>query len=382
MASEWFCRVLGQEIGPVGFAEMAEMVRSGRLKEDDQVRRKGTSQWAPAGEVIGLFRTARKGPVEPAETKPAATRPEPAATRDKPAQKQPAVPRRGMRKRYALLGGGLVLAALVVFALVSAWRGRRAERFPEPLVGKPRPQAGKPRPTDTMENAPVTTPGRLEWDFRQGLDRRSMGLMTGGGGDVVCRPTPEGIQCTIPPGPDHKAKYCGVTLRFGLRGDFQITARYQILSFPRGEPGGYPALKISIWDTSEHWAQMVRQNLAAEGDIFNVHYKQPGAPHGSVVRRPTSVTRGRLALRRTGTTLSYLATIDESDELVELHSFEFPSDDVTKVHLAVQTGGSPTGVEMIWHDLQIEADAVLGLDERSGGTGEQESGGAGEKADR
>ena len=34
----------------------------------------------------------------------------------------------------------------------------------------PEPQAGKPRPVDTMDDAPVTTPGRLEWDFREGLD--------------------------------------------------------------------------------------------------------------------------------------------------------------------------------------------------------------------
>ena len=44
-----------------------------------------------------------------------------------------------------------------------------------------------------------------------------------------------------------------------------------------------------------------------------------------------------------------------------MHSFEFPSDDVTKIHLAAQTGGSLTGVDMVWHDLEIEADAVLGL---------------------
>jgi hypothetical protein len=280
-----------------------------------------------------------------------------------------------MRSWHALVGGGVVLVLLVVIALASVWRSRKAERFPEP-------QAGRPRPVQKMENVPVTTPGRLEWDFREGLDRRSMGLMAGGSGDVLCRPTSEGIHCTIPTGPDHKTKYCGVTLNFGLRGDFQITARYKILSLPQGEPGGFPGLKISIWDANDHWAQMVRQHLAADGDVFNVYYKQPGAPHGSVVRRPTSVTAGKLSLRRTGTTLHYLATIDESDELVQLHTFEFPADDVTRIHLAAQTGGSPTGVEMIWHDLQIEADAVLGFAEEGGRTGEQESRGAGEKADR
>jgi hypothetical protein len=356
MASEWFCKVLGQEVGPVGFPDMAEMVRSGTLNEDDKVRRKGTAEWIPAREVIGLFRAARKAPAAPVEPSPPAAKPEPAPTpEESSAQKQAAPSPRRTRTRHALLGGGVVLVLLLLIALASVWRSRQAERFPEP-------QAGKPRPVDTMASAPVTTPGRLEWDFREGLDRRSMGLMTGGGGEAVCRPTSDGIHCTIPPGQD-QVKYSGVTLRFGLRGDFQITARYRLISMPQGEPGCFPALKISIWDAGEHWAQMVRQILATEGDVFSAFYKQPGAPHASVVYRPTSVTAGRLSLRRVGTTLHYLATIDESDELVELHAIEFPDDDVTKIHLAAQTGGSPTGVEMIWHDLQIEADAVLGLAE-------------------
>ena len=385
MASEWFCKVLGKEVGPVGFPDMAEMVRSGTLKEDDQVRRRGTTQWIPAGEVIGLFRAAGEGPIQPAVPTLPAAKPEP-VPKEPPGKDRPAAQPRRMRKRYALLGAGVVVAVVLLMALASLWRGRQTERFPEPqagtpqAAGKPRP-AGKPGPIKTMKNAPVTESARLQWDFREGLDRRNMALMTGGAGDAACRPTPEGIRCTIPPG-DDQIKYCGVSLRFGLRGDFQITARYQLLSMPRGEPGCFPALKISICDVNEHWAQMVRQNLHDTGDIFNIFYKQPDAPHGSIHRVPTSVTAGTLSLRRTGTTLHYLATTDQSEELVELHSFDFPSDDVTRIHLAAQTGGSLTGVDMVWHDLQVEADAVLGLAEQGGRTGEQESGGTGKEADR
>ncbi len=143
MASQWFCRVLGQEVGPVGFRDMIEMVRSGTLKEDDQVRRKETTEWIPARDVIGLFRTAQKQKAEPvtseAEAGPA---PPPTPTAAQAGERPAAEPRR-IRRRHVLLASGIVLAFVVLTAVVSVWRSRQSERFPEP-------QAGKPRPLDQM----------------------------------------------------------------------------------------------------------------------------------------------------------------------------------------------------------------------------------------
>ncbi len=139
MASQWYCKVLGQEVGPVGFPEMAEMVGSGTLKEDDQVRRKGTTQWIPARDVIGLFRAAQKQTAEPVESE-AKARPErlPTPTAAQ-ADERAAGKLRRIRRRRVLLTGGMVLALLALTALVSLWRSRQSERFPEPQEGKPRP---------------------------------------------------------------------------------------------------------------------------------------------------------------------------------------------------------------------------------------------------
>jgi hypothetical protein len=132
---------LGQEVGPVSFQDMAEMVRAGTLKEDDQVRRKGTSQWIPAREVVGLFREAKK---QPARTAPAGGQTKPASPPGEPdAQAHPEPQPRRSSKRQVLLAVGIVAAMILVMGLVTAWRSGRSERFPEP-------QAGKPRPLDQM----------------------------------------------------------------------------------------------------------------------------------------------------------------------------------------------------------------------------------------
>ncbi len=136
MASQWFCKVLGQEVGPVGFGEMAEMVRAGTLKEDDLVRREGTTPWTRAGEVIGLFRTAAKEATQATPDAKAEPRPVRAPAKTKEAE-PPAERRRRFGRRRALLAAALVVVLVLLVAGVSTWRATRRERFPEPRPRSP-----------------------------------------------------------------------------------------------------------------------------------------------------------------------------------------------------------------------------------------------------
>ena len=68
MAVEWFCRVMGSEVGPMDQQQLVHMVRSHQLNPEDLVRR-GESHWVPAFEVKGLFDAAAK-PDTPQEQPP------------------------------------------------------------------------------------------------------------------------------------------------------------------------------------------------------------------------------------------------------------------------------------------------------------------------
>jgi hypothetical protein len=138
MASQWFCKVLGQEVGPVGFREMAEMVRAGTLKKDDPIRRKGSDQWTPAGEIIGLFRAAGKAAAEtvPPEDDARAQPQQAATSADAAAPSAAKIPRPA--KRRLLWIGGAALVVLSVAAGVWRWSSPRTPRFPEPRLGRPR----------------------------------------------------------------------------------------------------------------------------------------------------------------------------------------------------------------------------------------------------
>jgi hypothetical protein len=139
MASEWYCKVLGREIGPVTFQDLVNMVRAGTLSEEDRVRRRGSRDWTAAREVIGLFRAAQKQQAEPVPSQ-AVGKPEQLATPSaaRPDKRPARAPRR-RRRRRVLIVGGAVLALLVLATVMSQWRSGQGARFPEPKLGERRP---------------------------------------------------------------------------------------------------------------------------------------------------------------------------------------------------------------------------------------------------
>ena len=57
MATEWYCRIMGQEMGPLSFDELIAVARWGRLSRNDTVRSGVNGNWVRAELVSGLFDT-------------------------------------------------------------------------------------------------------------------------------------------------------------------------------------------------------------------------------------------------------------------------------------------------------------------------------------
>ena len=52
--AEWYCRVLGQELGPMTFDELQQMAQTGAVHADDEVRLGSSEPWDKAGRTRGL----------------------------------------------------------------------------------------------------------------------------------------------------------------------------------------------------------------------------------------------------------------------------------------------------------------------------------------
>jgi hypothetical protein len=62
MATEWFCRIMGEEWGPMSARELVVVAQRGRLTRDDVVRRGATGTWVRAEIVDGLFNAPAPAP--------------------------------------------------------------------------------------------------------------------------------------------------------------------------------------------------------------------------------------------------------------------------------------------------------------------------------
>lgn len=58
MGRLWYCRVLGEEFGPLSFRQLAKLVREGSVTAEDDVRPDFQDGWQSAHSVIGLYRMA------------------------------------------------------------------------------------------------------------------------------------------------------------------------------------------------------------------------------------------------------------------------------------------------------------------------------------
>ena len=390
MASQWFCRVLGQEIGPVSFREMAEMVRARTLKKDDPVRREGTSQWTRAGEVIGLFRAAGKEATQGRPETKGEPQPVPAPGKTKAAERPPAAPRWFGRRR-ALLAGAMVVGLVLLVAGVSAWRASRRERFPEPrrtspkavkedvlapLIANRSSTPSTPIPSDPVpQQASADVAGlkaRFTLDFRKDFETQAIKpfAYTRGGADPTTMPSPveqfavepAGVRMTIPSG--SPVGYCGGDLRIRLRGDFHVTARYTILSLEPPTKGSGTGIGIEAYGVQRELAALHRTLRMREEHVFHATRGEPREEGGyryHVRSRDTSseALSGWMRLERAGSTIRYQIAGPHSERFVQIHEAEFPPGDVVKVRFKAQTRGSPTAVDVVWSYFDVQAEQIV-----------------------
>ena len=85
MSQEWYCQIMGSEIGPLTSSQLREMAQSGRLTPDDLIRKGDSNRWTTASHVKGLFTTPAAPTPSPPQNQPAAppAAPRPAATSDR-----------------------------------------------------------------------------------------------------------------------------------------------------------------------------------------------------------------------------------------------------------------------------------------------------------
>jgi len=326
MADRWFCRVLGREMGPLGFEDLVEMARSGTLAGGDPVRAERTDQWIAAREVPALFASSES---EPADISSARGPLADAATQPIHAARLPG-------KRGLVLGGAAV--ALLAIVAAFAWR----------LVGT---SAEDP-------DAPATLDERFTQNFRERFLPQAFELVGGRSPLHFWKVEPEGLRFTLEDRSD--LNYCAVSPRIVVKGDFEITAGFAILDLPKPTQGFGAGMQVSVEDEQGERASVQRVHRQREGHSFSAYrgrLKEDGTYEHSSHMEPvgTGAKSGWLRLRRQGTEVLYEVGDPDGQHFTQIREQDFPAGDVAKLRLALQTGGSPTRGDVVWTHLDVRA---------------------------
>jgi hypothetical protein len=140
----------------------------------------------------------------------------------------------------------------------------------------------------------------------------------------------------------------GVKTRFGLRGDFEITAAFADFRAD-APPGGYGvglSLYLQGTKTNIHFARVIRAD-DTQGLLWHWFGKEEGV-------WPCTDKAGRLRFTRLGTKLHYLwSPATEGDDFKEIQQCEYGASDIKFVRFAVFTAGALRDVDVRVLDLQI-----------------------------
>lgn len=171
-------------------------------------------------------------------------------------------------------------------------------------------------------------------------------------------PRPDGLLFQLPAG--HKLPALGVSPRFQIQGDFEITATYEVPVWkdPQAGYGLGPSLYLKLNDDSESAVALGRLLRPGQKHVFSsmVSTTVDGKRSYDVKLYDTSVNSGKLKLVRTGGLLTFLVTEDSPDTFRELRQVELGTGVVDLLRLGAQQSDPDTPVQVLWKDLTIKAD--------------------------
>ncbi len=202
-------------------------------------------------------------------------------------------------------------------------------------------------------------PKEVYFDFR-GKPLPPELLLRPDGAERFVRTEPEGLRVTLPKNRDN-LEPVKVSTRFGVQGDFEITATVEILQAERLSPGAWgagAALFLNRAEPANQGASFARVSRPEGKEV--VLYDLFGKPgEVDVNSQPCPDKLVRLRLKRSGSQISYLlATGLQGENFEELSPKTFGRDDIQQVTVRVMTGRQPYSVDARLIDLRVRSGRV------------------------
>ncbi len=201
-------------------------------------------------------------------------------------------------------------------------------------------------------------------DFRDGrYDHRWLHLEPNGPLTSLVKPDRRGLRIAIPR--KTECRGIGAFTLFGVHGDFEVTASFEVLSAERPREGGHVGPELSLrtvdgWDSYAAMGRMLRPSEA--GPLLQIGWgeKVDGQTRHHSNREKTDLKAGRFRISRVGPTVHYLVAAKDSDAFREVGRNEFGTQDLAHVRIMAVVDETPSALDVLWKDLTIRAEALPG----------------------
>jgi hypothetical protein len=181
---------------------------------------------------------------------------------------------------------------------------------------------------------------------------------------------PEGLRITLPPGYtgppgwNKERPDTGIVIPLAVKGDFEITVKFEILKEPDRVDAGYPqtrlTLDVSVDRESHVEATISRRVSRWSGTEFLAwaRQKEDGHDRSKFKEFSTRAKSGRLRLVRTGSIVSYYAAEGPDDLYTLLQQFPFSPNSLENIRIVASTGGPKAALDVRFTDLHVRAESL------------------------
>jgi RNA polymerase sigma factor (sigma-70 family) len=208
-------------------------------------------------------------------------------------------------------------------------------------------------------------PARFDRPFKQNPEKGPELELFGLDADRCVQFEPAGLRITWPPGyPDDRPR-TGIVTAFGVRGDFEITAGFEVLHEPDpADTARQTRLTVALpLNTSRPaMATLARTVMAGHGTRFLASVTRWDPASGKEQQQarffPAAAKAGRLRLVRSGGTLFYYVADGPAAEFTLLHQLPFGKEDLKDVRVVGSTGDVRAGLDVRLTDLHVHAESL------------------------
>jgi hypothetical protein len=181
---------------------------------------------------------------------------------------------------------------------------------------------------------------------------------------------PEGLRITLPAGyedplrPNKERSDTGVSIPLIVKGDFEITVRYEILNEPLRADSGFPHTRLTLdvaVDRQSHVEATVSRRVCKWGGtqlLAWVRRHEDGQDKSRFKEFRTQSKSGHLRLVRRGAVVSYYAAEGPDELFTLLQQYPFSSDPVEDIRIVASTGGPKAALDARFTDLRVRADSL------------------------